>query len=67
MGAIYQLRDLPVAEKVQRLSILLNCEDDDDVCYVLKRAIEVLSLFTIQELFEDAMLRVLDGRTFHFI
>lgn len=44
MNAILRLGDYPPAERVTRLAIMLNALDDENVCLVLKRALQAVPL-----------------------
>ncbi len=59
--AILSLGQLNARVQLKWLTIMLNCEDDDNVSLVLKKALQHIPLTKLAFLFEASVLDVIHG------
>ncbi len=61
MNAVVNLDHYPLEGRVRRLAIMLNCEDDHNVCIILRKMLLNLVLPVVVAIYQQATMDVLFG------
>ncbi len=61
MNVVANFGNYPLEGQVRRLAIMLNCEDDRNVCLILRKMLRNLALPVVAAIYEQATMDVLFG------